>query len=294
MAEPGSATDLFGQPDCVRPNGSLFKWVGNKYRMAREIVSYFPADMGTYYEVFLGSGSVLATLAPRTGVASDSFGPLMEIWSAVKNEPDSVKEWYASRWHYLMSGSKKERYEEIKASYNSEANGADFLFLTRSCYAGIVRFRKRDGYMSTPVGAHQPIKPSTFSKRVDEWHQRVQGTEFRQSDYVTVMDEAEPGAMIYCDPPYSYSQAILYGAQDFSLSQLFESIALCKARGVRIALSIDGVKKSGNQYCSIETPKNLFEREVYINVGKSMLRRFQMEGQTLEDEVVRDRLLLTY
>ena len=36
------------------------------------------------------------------------------------------------------------------------------------------------------------------------------------------------------------------------------------------------------------------EREIPVNVGRSMLKRFQMEGETLEAEVVKDRLLLTY
>jgi hypothetical protein len=38
----------------------------------------------------------------------------------------------------------------------------------------------------------------------------------------------------------------------------------------------------------------LFEREVFLDCGRSMLRRFQEEGESLEDEVVHDRLLLTY
>jgi DNA adenine methylase len=41
-------------------------------------------------------------------------------------------------------------------------------------------------------------------------------------------------------------------------------------------------------------PEGLFEREIMLNVGRSMLRRFQMGGQTMEAEEVRDRLLLTY
>jgi len=38
----------------------------------------------------------------------------------------------------------------------------------------------------------------------------------------------------------------------------------------------------------------LFEEEIFVSVGSSMLRRFQMEGQTLESELVSDRLLLSY
>lgn len=113
-------------------------------------------------------------------------------------------------------------------------------------------------------------------------------------DYQEAFDMAEPGDLIYCDPPYSNSQTILYGAQSFSLKRLFEAIDLCKSRGVYIALSIDGTKRSGNLICDIPIPAGLFEREALVNCGRSMLKRFQMEGRTLENEGVTDRLLLTY
>ncbi len=102
------------------------------------------------------------------------------------------------------------------------------------------------------------------------------------------------GDLVYCDPPYTHTQSILYGAQGFSLKRLFDTIAQCKSRGVYVALSIDGTKKSGNLVCNLPIPEGLFEREVLVNCGRSMLKRFQMEGQSLETEVVADRLLLTY
>lgn len=277
-----------------RPKGSLLKWIGNKYRMAEEIASYFPGDYGTFYDAFLGGGSVLATVAPQRGVGADSFKSLIDIWVTLRDDPDTLKSWYAERWHRVMAGDKVEGYEAVKASYNANPNPADFLFLTRSCYGGVVRFRKADGYMSTPCGAHLPIRPEAFARRVDEWHRRVQGCEFRHADYTEVMAEARPGDVVYCDPPYSHSQAILYGAQDFSLVRLLEVIAECKKRGVYVALSIDGSKRSGNKICDLPIPEGLFEREIFINVGRSMLKRFQSNGKTLENEVVADRLLLTY
>lgn len=262
--------------------------------MAEQIVSYFPADTRTYFDVFLGSGAILATVAPAHGVGSDSFAPLIEIWKAVQSDPEKVKEWYKDRWVYANEGDKRGTYEDIKAAYNSRPNGADFLFLVRACYGGVVRFRKKDGYMSTPVGVHRPISPDSFAKRVDEWHERVQGTEFRHADYAEVMATASHGDLVYCDPPYSDTQPILYGAQNFRLSDLFHVIGECKARGVRVALSIDGTKKSGGRICEVPIPSQLFEREVVISAGRSMLRRFQMTGQSLESEVVADRLMMTY
>jgi len=108
------------------------------------------------------------------------------------------------------------------------------------------------------------------------------------------MSLAKEGDLIYCDPPYSHSQSILYGAQSFNLRKLFKVIGNCKNSGVRVALSIDGTKKSGEFICDLQIPQGLFEREVFVNTGRSMLKRFQMKGRNLENEEVSDRLLLTY
>jgi len=272
----------------------LLKWIGNKQRMAHEIVSYFPSDFRAYFEPFLGSAAVLGTLQPKRAIGSDTFAPLVKIWQALHADPSKLKRWYAERYNRMMGGEKVKEYERIKASYNKKPNGADLLFLCRSCYAGVVRFRQVDGYMSTPCGPHKPISPESFAKRVDEWHRRTRCAEFLQLDYREAFALARPGDLIYCDPPYTHSQTILYGAQGFRLQHLLRAIADCKARGVYVALSIDGTKRSGDHTCDLAIPKGLFEREVLINCGRSMLRRLQMGGQTLEREVVADRLLLTY
>jgi DNA adenine methylase len=273
----------------------LLKWIGNKQRFAHEIASFFPARFGTYYEPFLGSGAVLGALAPKAAVASDAFRPLMEIWQALQSQPAELQAWYAERWGRMRTAGKEVVYEQVKASYNASPNGADLLFLCRSCYGGVVRFRKADGCMSTPCGAHQPVSPASFARRADEWRRRCRHTRFVHADYAAVMDEARQGDLVYCDPPYVDTQAILYGAQTFSLAKLFEAIGRCKARGAHVALSIDGTKRSGGKVCSVAIPEGLFETEAAVNCGRSMLRRFQMAGQTpLEGEVVSDRLLLTY
>ncbi len=276
------------------PKSQLLKWVGNKQKFAGEITKCFPVSYGTFYEPFLGSGAIMATMAPQKGIGSDVFKPLIEIWQHLKFNPEGLIEWYADRRKRLDTEDKIAVYESIKASFNACNNGADFLFLTRACYGGIVRFRKSDGCMSTPCGVHTPIPVETFRKRVNEWKVRMKNVDFVNSDYKEIFRIAKSGDLIYCDPPYSHSQSILYGAQEFKLEELLYHIEQAKSRGVRVALSIDGNKKSGSCLCDLPIPKGLFENELYISVGRSMLKRFQMEGKSLESELVSDRLLLTY
>ncbi|MFY1707300.1 DNA adenine methylase [Tritonibacter scottomollicae] len=272
----------------------LLKWVGNKQRFAHEIVAHLPKDYGTYFEPFLGAGGVMANLRPTRAVGSDIYPPLVEIWQALQDDPALLNHWYQARYEAFMAGDRVAVYEAIKARYNATPNGADFLFLCRACYGGVVRFRRKDGYMSTPCGSHPVMKPHKFAERVDMWRTRMAGARFACLDYRAAMAQARAGDVVYCDPPYAHSQTILYGAQAFRLEELFASIAACKARGVRVAMSIDGTKKSGDVYCDIEIPHGLFQREILVNMGQSMLKRFQMGGQRMQTEAVRDRLLLTY
>jgi DNA adenine methylase len=276
------------------PRTQLLKWIGNKQRFAAEISTYFPSRFGRFLEPFLGSGAITATVAPEHGIGSDTFAPLIEIWSALVEQPRTLVNWYADRHGLIRNLGKEEAYRRVREAYNAGPNGADLLFLSRACYGGVVRFRKADGHMSTPCGAHEPISPDSFNERVVEWGQRMRHVRFIHQDYRETFAMAKDGDLIYCDPPYSYSQTILYGAQDFRLDELMQEIGRAKERGARIALSIDGHKRSGKLACDLDIPEGLFEREVYINCGRSMLRRFQMEGDTLENEVVADRLLLSF
>lgn len=272
----------------------LLKWIGNKQLHAAAIIAHFPVRYGTYFEPFLGSGGVLGVLAPARAVASDGFGPLMEIWRGLLADKERLKSDYAERHALVARFGKARAYAQVLARYNHRPNGADLVYLCRACYGGVVRFRKSDGHMSTPVGPHEPIRPASFAARVDAWHARTRGTDFHHLDFAAAMARAAPNDLVYCDPPYGDSQSILYGAQAFSIDRLFDAIARCKARGVHVALSIDGTKFSGRRLCEVALPDGLFARQEFIRVGRSMLKRFQMSGRTLEQHEVRDRLLLTY
>lgn len=277
----------------------MLKWIGNKQRVAHLIANMLPPiDCVTYFEPFLGSAAVLGTLQPPRAIGSDAYGPLIGIWQTLHDNPDQLVSWYAARrqlwWEADGPVARRAVYENILRDFNRSPNAADFVFLSRACYGGVVRFRQADGGMSTPMGAHTPIDEASFRKRAELWAQRTSGAKFECMDYREAFALAGAGDVVYCDPPYVHSQAILYGGQSFRLADLFYEIAAAKDRGVHVALSIDGTKRSGNLLCDIPLPDGVFETEAMLTVGRSMLRRFQLGGSTLENEVVADRLLLTY
>lgn len=282
---------------------ALLKWIGNKQRFAETIISYMPQKFNNYYEPFLGSGAVMAALLSADkemlfphfnhAYGSDILPFLIDIFNIAKEDPYLISNYYRKEiLEYYKDPINK--YEEIRSRFNENHNPYDFVLLSRTCYSGVIRFRKADGYMSTPRGPHRPINPDTFEKRILQWNELIQKASFNCESYVEAMKRPQQGDVVYCDPPYTHSQSIIYGAQDFSIDVLWETIRECKERGVRVMLSINGMRDSKKKDISVTPPEGLFERKLYVNCGTSMIDRLQNNGKEMKDKKVDDQLLLTW
>lgn len=282
---------------------ALLKWIGNKQRFANTIVSYMPSSFNNYYEPFLGSGAVLAELLVQNATClfphfnhaygSDVLPFLIDIFRLVKDNPSEIIDYYAKEIS-IYYDNPEAQYEIIKNRFNQNHNAFDFCLLSRTCYSGIIRFRKADGYMSTPRGPHKPISPAEFEERVELWSDLVQKADFNVDSFEIAMSKLQSGDLVYCDPPYTHSQNIIYGAQSFNIECLWDKIAECKDRGAYVMLSINGTRESKKKDISVDIPSGLFERELTVNCGISMIDRLRNSGKSMTDEVVHDKLLLTW
>lgn len=282
---------------------ALLKWIGSKQRFASTIVSYMPDSFRNYYEPFLGSGAVLGELLHQDATAmyphferaygSDILPFLIDIFKTVKGNPERLIAYYSSEIEKYY-GNPAEQYDAIRDRFNRDHNGLDFCLLSRTCYSGIIRFRKADGYMSTPRGPHKPIPPEAFEKRVELWSELIQKADFSTASFEDAMKLPQAGDVVYCDPPYTHSQSIIYGAQDFQIERLWDRIEECKARGAYVMLSINGMRESRKKDISVAVPDGLFEREILIDCGTSMIDRLQNSGKEMTGEKVHDKLLLTW
>ena len=73
-------------------NTPLIKWTGSKLPIAAKIISYFPKEIETYYEPFVGGGSVFFRLLKdgsniKKFRISDKNDSLIKILSIVKDNP---------------------------------------------------------------------------------------------------------------------------------------------------------------------------------------------------------------
>lgn len=282
---------------------ALLKWIGNKQRFASIIVAHMPERFNNYYEPFLGSGAVMAQLLQSnqtqgTPEFNDAYGSdvlpvLVDIFKLVKSEPQALIDHYSHEITRYYEHPEK-TYLQIRERFNDEHNALDFCVLTRTCYSGVIRFRQADGYMSTPRGPHKPIAPETFADRVHLWSNLLSKANFRTESFDVALDRAKEGDLVYCDPPYTHSQGIIYGAQAFDIDKLWTKIYECKERGVKVMLSINGTRQSKQKDISVKMPEGLFEREIDVNCGISKVERLRRGGQKMSNEVVHDKLCLTW
>lgn len=277
---------------------ALLKWIGNKQRFASTIVSQMPDEFNNYYEPFMGSGAVMVELLNSDKKFNHAYGSdilpfLIEVFELIKENPEKLTEYYdreISSYYDDPVG----KYIQIRDRFNEKHNPYDFLLLSRTCYSGVIRFRKADGYMSTPRGPHKPIAPEKFKERAMLWNTLLQNASFRCESYIEAMDRAQAGDVIYCDPPYTHSQSIIYGAQEFDVNVLFKKIKECKDRGVKVILSINGMRDSRKKDISVTPPEGIFERKQFISCGTSMIDRLQNTGRKMKNKKVDDQLLMTW
>jgi len=231
-------------------------------------------------------------MCPERAVAGDSLPMLVALLKAVQVDPESVADHYET-WRNQIIERGRDAYAEVRARYNSSPNPLDLMVLSRTCYGGVVRFT-RQGTMSTPMGPHRPMPGEKLRLRLNEWQARFTSVRFECQDFTETISEAGDGDLVYCDPPYVHGQTILYGAQDFQLVELWQALGCAIDRGASVAVSVDGWRRSGEKEIDPSLVDGMFARELLIERGGCMLRRFQMTGDDMAAEQVADRLLLSW
>ena len=263
----------------------VIKWSGSKRSQAAEIVRYLPEKFGTYYEPFLGGGSMLYAVDPKRSVCGDICEPLILLWEMIKSQPEELAEAYRVRWERLQREGYLVYYE-IRDQFNKGKQPEDLLFLSRTCVNGLIRFNA-DGMFNNSFHHTRPgIDPDSLRKIIIDWSRHIQSTTFMTADYTATTEDATPDDIVYLDPPYFHTKGRYYGTIDYDafLSYLHE----LNDRRIRFMLSFDGTR--GEDDYTVDLPKELYVRHIMIPSGNSSFKKV-MDKQRLQ---VYESLYLNY
>lgn len=263
----------------------FIKWSGSKRSQAQKIIAYFPKNIEIYYEPFLGSGAVLAHLNPKKAVGSDVNKPLIALWNLLKRSPEEIASDYRTKWNKLSDQGHTYFYE-VRQNFNETGDPLDFLFLTRTCVNGLIRFNKSGEFNNSLHHTRKGIHPDLFEKIVFEWSELARPHKFTTESYERATAKATSGDFIYLDPPYFNTGTRYFGTIDYE--KFLAYLADLNNRGIRYALSYDGSR--GDISYVVKLPKNLYKRHIMLHSGNSAFNKVQ-NGKV---EEVHESLYLNY
>lgn len=185
----------------MKKNRAFLKWAGGKYPLLEEIRRYLP-DGDCLIEPFVGAGSVFLNTSYSRYILADINSDLISLYSIVRDRTsDFVRD---ARLLFGEHANLAEFYYEQRERFNRSTDPYEraqlFLYLNRYCFNGLCRYNL-SGEFNVPFGRY--VRP--YFPEDELWHfaERAQKATFVCESYDDTLSKAEPGAVIYCDPPYA-------------------------------------------------------------------------------------------
>ena len=245
----------------------IIKWSGSKRSQAAQIIAQFPSFQ-TYFEPFVGGGSMLYAASPAVGIAGDICEPLIQLWNIIKNDPQRLLNSYEINWSSLQEKGYL-YYYTVRDRFNQEPNGLDLFFLSRTCVNGLIRFNKAGLFNNSLHHTRKGIQPESLRSIISDWAIRLKNTQFIHADYRESTRAATENDFIYLDPPYFHTKGRYYGTINFD--EFLQYLQNLNQRGVKFALSFDGTR--GMKEYSTAIPSSLYRRKILLFSGNSTFRK---------------------
>ena len=197
----------------------FLKWAGGKTQLITDIEKALPKEFisqkFTYVEPFVGSGAVLFWILNNfpnveKAVINDINADLTNTYKVIAASPNeliSVLEQFQNEFHALelLDDKKKEYFYNKRELFNTRSTdkvtqAALFIFLNRTCFNGLFRVNKNNGF-NVPMGSYK--KPTICDdKNIFAVSEVLQKVEILTGDYQETLKHTDKPALFYFDPPY--------------------------------------------------------------------------------------------
>lgn len=176
---------------------SFLRWAGGKRWLAEDLAPFFKECRGTYYEPFLGSGSMFFAADPKSAVLSDINSELINLYKVVQKNPSDLRDRLSA-----IEVTKKNYYIVRSAIHSHELSAAArTLFLNKTGFNGLYRVNKR-GEFNVPFG-DRGTDDFLRTNVLETSSLALKRATLLNKDFEVVIDRADCGDMIYCDPAYT-------------------------------------------------------------------------------------------
>jgi DNA adenine methylase len=242
----------------------VIKWSGSKRNAASEIGRFIPSAK-RYFEPFVGGGALLPFRKIQNGAAGDIIPELIALWNAVKANPEKTASEYKKRWEKLQKNGYTVYYD-IRDSFNATRNEYDFLFLTRTCVNGLIRYNDKGEFNNSFHLTRPGIHPARLSSIINEWHFIIKNIDFYNCDYRELIETARKDDFFFLDPPYGGTKG-RYTKEKFDTHEFYMQLDKLNTAGAKWILTFDG--SAGSRTYSYEVPEEIYTHKETIITGLS-------------------------
>jgi len=217
----------------------FLKWAGGKAQSLNDIYKYIPKTYGSYYEPFVGGGSLFFLLKPATAFLSDANWELMTTYKVVKESVDGLIE--------RLSNMKvdKDFYNELRKQNPKELSNIDaaarMIYLNKTCYNGLHRVNSKNEF-NVPFGNYP--NPTVCDKgNLKMCSKDLAKADLQATYFENVLSNVKENDLVYLDPPYlqlkdnsfvTYTKAGFCVEDHERLAQCFDEMV---AKGAKVLLS---------------------------------------------------------
>jgi DNA adenine methylase len=220
----------------------FLKWAGGKYRLVDLIKSTLPKG-NRLIEPFVGSGALFLNTEYSANLLADSNPDLINLFKLLQKEGQAFIG-YCQQLFVPENNTEPAFYklrEEFNATNDLRRKAALFVYLNRHCFNGLCRYNAKGGF-NVPYGRY--TKPALPEKEMFYFYEKSQHAVFEVADFITTMEKAKTGDVVYCDPPYvplsATSSFTSYSKGGFGLDEqnaLAEMAKKLQTKGITVVIS---------------------------------------------------------
>lgn len=241
---------LFNTQNRAKP---VLKWAGGKSGPLPHLLKHFPTRAKLYFEPFFGGGAVFFALHPTVKSHINDANPeLIHLYQVIKKNPKQLMKWLDS----FSKNYCEDFYYEMRAHRpaNEIEKAARTIFLNKTGFNGLYRLNS-SGFFNVPFGKREKCPKLYVKENLLEVSKRLKKARLTNWDFEKVINRANEGDVIYCDPPYEplnrTSAFNQYMAKGFSQNEQTRLKVACEraaARGAKIILSNSAASFIKNLY----------------------------------------------
>lgn len=198
----------------------------------------------TYFEPFMGAASLLLAIQPKKAVVGDVNTELVNTYQVLQStDPPLVAELEAELQSYQNN---EDFYYHVRDEMDINTlspteRAARFIYLNRTCYAGLYRENK-SGVFNVSYGKNPAGKVDNMTdilpvaKYLQETDITIQNTDFQET-----VATAQKGDFVYLDPPYypvtNTSFTSYHNGSGFDYEALYNTFMDLTDRGCYVLMS---------------------------------------------------------